>query len=187
MAEYKLTQTGAQIQADLNKIEKTPTFTSVGDGLSIVSNVLKSTASPIRDFKEFTRTGTLTNTSFSSAWVVSLYDGYNNITNVTVNAGDILIIQTYSTAYTNTSKTNGLNVTTFIKNFAGYTSSVTELYAQETGSGIATTTSMSVDGGVIMKYVITPTSSYPGLSLHFTGRNANSTPVKCSILVIKGS
>ena len=187
MAEYKLTQTGAQIQADLNKIEKTPTFTSVGDGLSIVSNVLKSTANPIRDFKEFTRIETLTNTSYSSAWNVSLYDGYNDITNVTVNAGDILIIQAYCTAYSNTSKIDGLNVVTFMKKFVGYSSQVNELYAQETGSGKSTATSMSVDGGIIMKYVITPTSTYPGLALQFTGRNANSTPVKCSILVIKGS
>lgn len=151
-------------------------------------NITAAASSPIRDFQEFTRTGTLTNTSYKSSWSIDLYEAYNQIENVIVNAGDILIIQVYGTAYTNTSKTNGLNVATFMKKFDGYTSGATELYAQETGSGIATATSMSVDGGIIMQYRITPESTgYPGLRLDFTGRNANSTPVKCSILVIKGS
>lgn len=151
-------------------------------------NITAAASSPIRDFQEFTRTETLTNTSYKSAWTIWVYEAYSQIESVTVNAGDILIIQVYSTAHTNTSKTKGLNVATFIKKFNGYTSNADELYAQETGSGIATATSMSVDGGIIMQYRITPESTgYPGFRLDFTGRNANSTPVKCSILVIKGS
>jgi hypothetical protein len=150
-------------------------------------NITAAASSPIRDFQEFTRE-TLTNASYKTPWTVWVYEAYNEIEDVTVNAGDILIIQVYSTAYTNTSRTKGLNVATFIKKFNGYASDGDELYAQETGSGIATATSMSIDGGIIMQYRITAESTgYPALRLDFTGRNANSTPVKCSILVIKGS